>query len=75
MGSASHFPHQQQEYHPVSPSWTITYDDGERNVDTSAAGKLSLDVNWAFVLDNEAIPPVIVLAIPRQRVVAINVDE
>jgi len=56
------------------PSWTITYDDGEAVQAKSASGKLSLDVSWAFILDAESIPPVIVLAVPRQRIIDIQLD-
>ena len=56
------------------PSWTITYDDGENERNASAAGKLSLDANWAFVLDTSGMSPVIVLAIPQHRVIEIAVD-
>lgn len=57
------------------PSWTITYDDGENVQTTTAGGKLSLDANWAFVLDTSGMSPVIVLAIPQHRVIEISVDE
>jgi len=56
-------------------SWTITYDDGENLKVTSASGKLSLDANWAFILDTQAAPPVIVLAVPQPRVIDIRLDE
>jgi hypothetical protein len=59
----------------MPPSWTITYDDGDNFKTASASGKLSLDSSWAFILDAEAVPPVVVLAVPRHRVIDILLDE
>ena len=56
------------------PSWTITYDDGENILTASSHGKLSLDANWAFVLDTSGASPIIVLAIPQHRVIDVKID-
>jgi hypothetical protein len=57
------------------PSWTIQFDDGERIVTESASGKLSLDSSWAFVLDTQSTPPTIVLAVPRDRIITVIINE
>lgn len=56
------------------PSWTITYDDGENVQTASASGKLSLDANWVFVLDQSVQTPVIVLAVPQHRVIDVQIN-
>ena len=53
-------------------SWTVTYEDGEDIHEKTAEGKLSLDATWAFVIDMERTQPVIVLAVPASRVIAIE---
>lgn len=53
------------------PSWTITYDDGEKVLTESASGKLSLDSAWAFVIDSSWSPPTIVLAVPQHRIISV----
>ena len=59
----------------MSPSWTIQYDDGENLQRQSASGKLSLDANWAFILDTSGMSPLIVLAIPQHRIVDIQIND
>ena len=60
----------------MTPSWTITYDDGGEELQTaSASGKLSLDSTWAFILDTSGNAPVIVLAVPQHRIIQVEVDE
>lgn len=59
----------------MTPSWTITYDDGQDVQNATASGKLSLDEAWAFVLDTSGITPVIVLAVPQHRIIDVKVND
>lgn len=57
------------------PSWTVQYDDGENVQQATAAGKLSLDASWVFVLDTSGMSPVIVLAVPQHRVIDVQIND